>query len=233
MQRHHITAWTLVIFTCVGFVLTSCSESSTSPAAADFMITDSGYSSFDTIQLRARLNGYSAAPMSDDEIRALLFMREEEKLVHDLYIDFSARYNKLIFMNIAQSELTHAHAVLQLLQRYQIPDPAQGNGPGVFADTMLQQLYARLQTIGTSDLVSALLVSAEAEEIDLRDLSNWSERVDNQDILMVFSNLAKGSRNHLRAFVRNLAQVGIRYSPRVLDQTTYDAIISTPVERGG
>jgi hypothetical protein len=163
----------------------------------------------------------------------LKFVREEEKLVHDLYVDFSARYNKLIFMNIAQSELTHANAVLQLLQRYQIADPSQGIGPGVFADTMLQQLYTRLQTIGTSDLVSALLVSAEAEEMDLRDVSYWSARVDNQDILMVFSNLAKGSRNHLRAFVRNLAQVGIRYSPRVLDQATYDAIISTPVERGG
>lgn len=232
MKRHHITAWTLTIFILVGSTLTACRESSTTPDAVDFMISDSGYSSFDTTQLRARLKGYSAAPMSDDEMRALLFMREEEKLVHDLYADFNARYDKLIFVNIAQSELTHTHAVAQLLQRYQIPDPVQGKGAGVFADTMLQQLYARLQTIGTSDLVSALLVSAEAEEIDLRDLSYWSARVDNQDILMVFSNLAKGSRNHLRAYVRNIAQVGIRYSPRVLDQVTYDAIISAPVERG-
>ena len=233
MLRHHFTAWTFAVVTGVAIIVASCSESATSPISTEFTVTDSGYSSFDTIRLRNRLRGYATSSISDSELRALKFVREEERLVHDLYVDFSARYNKLIFMNIAQSELTHANAVLQLLQRYQIADPSQGIGPGVFADTMLQQLYTRLQTIGTSDLVSALLVSAEAEEMDLRDLSYWSARVDNQDILMVFSNLAKGSRNHLRAFVRNLAQVGIRYSPRVLDQATYDAIISTPVERGG
>ena len=233
MQHHHITAWTLAIFVSVGFIVTACSESSTSPVADDFMVSDSGYSSFDTTQLRALLSGYPSAAISDTEQRALLFMREKEKLVHDLYASFGVQHNKVMFMNIAQSEQTHAHAVLLLLRRYQVPDPVQGNGPGVFTDTMLQQLHTRLQTVGTTDLVSALLVSAEAEEMDIRDLSYLSARVDNQDILMVFSNLAKGSRNHLRAFVRNLAQVGIRYSPRVLDQATYDAIISTPVERGG
>jgi len=64
-------------------------------------------------------------------------MRGEEKLVHDLYVSFYARYNRLVFSNIAQSELTHTHAVMLLLQRYQIADSAQSNGPGEFVDTTL------------------------------------------------------------------------------------------------
>ena len=233
MLRNRYAEWTLAIIACVAIIVASCSQSTTSPTSTEFTITDSGYSSFDTTQLRGRLSGYAIHDLSVVEQRALLFMREEEKLVHDLYVSFYARYNRLIFSNIAQSELTHTNAVMMLLQRYQIADPAQSNGPGEFVDTTLQQLYLRLFTAGNSDLVSALLVSAEAEEVDLRDLSYWSTRVDNQDILMVFDNLAKGSRNHLRAFVRNLTERGLRYSPRVLDQATYDAIISAPFERGG
>lgn len=140
MLRHRFTAWTFAVVTGVAIIVASCSESATSPISKEFTVTDSGYSSFDTIRLRNRLRGYATSSISDSELRALKFVCEEEKLVHDLYVDFSARYNKLIFMNIAQSELTHANAVLQLLQRYQIADPSQGIGPGVFADTMLQQL---------------------------------------------------------------------------------------------
>ncbi|MBM4177748.1 MAG: DUF2202 domain-containing protein [Ignavibacteria bacterium] len=230
MLRNRFTEWSFAIIACVAIIVASCSESTTSPTSTEFIITDSGYSSFDTTQLRGRLSGYAIHDLSVVEQRALLFMRGEEKLVHDLYVSFYARYNRLVFSNIAQSELTHTHAVMLLLQRYQIADPAQSNGPGEFVDTTLQQLYLRLFTAGNSDLVSALLVSAEAEEVDLRDLSYWSARVDNQDTLMVFDNLAKGSRNHLRAFVRNLTERGLRYSPRVLDQATYDAIISAPFE---
>ena len=56
--------------------------------------------------------------------------------------------------------------------------------------------------------------------------------MDNQDISLVYDNLMKGSRNHLRSFVRNLAQEGVVYQPRYLDQSTYDTIIKSPMENG-
>jgi hypothetical protein len=41
-----------------------------------------------------------------------------------------------------------------------------------------------------------------------------------------------GSRNHLRSFVNNLAAQGITYVPQYMPPAEYQAIVSSPVERG-
>jgi hypothetical protein len=55
--------------------------------------------------------------------------------------------------------------------------------------------------------------------------------IDNQDIRLVYENLEKGSRNHLRSFVNNLQQRGVTYSPQYLDAAAYTAIVTSPTER--
>jgi len=42
----------------------------------------------------------------------------------------------------------------------------------------------------------------------------------------------KGSRNHLRSFVDELEAQGATYVPQYLGQEAYDAIVTSPVERG-
>ncbi len=49
---------------------------------------------------------------------------------------------------------------------------------------------------------------------------------------MVFENLLKGSRNHLRAFNRQLTMQGASYEPQFIDQPTFEEIINTPLEQG-
>ena len=44
--------------------------------------------------------------------------------------------------------------------------------------------------------------------------------------MLVYSNLKRGSENHLRAFANNLERQGIEYSPEYLSQQEYDGIIS-------
>ena len=44
--------------------------------------------------------------LSVDEITGLQFMREEEKLAHDVYVTFYQQYGVAIFNNIAGSEAT-------------------------------------------------------------------------------------------------------------------------------
>ena len=51
-----------------------------------------------------------------------------------------------------------------------------------------------------------------------------------QDIRLVYENLMKGSRNHLRAFVKNLATQGVTYVPQYMSQTDYQAIINSATE---
>ncbi|MGZ5285653.1 MAG: DUF2202 domain-containing protein [Flavisolibacter sp.] len=44
--------------------------------------------------------------------------------------------------------------------------------------------------------------------------------------------LSKGSRNHMRAFYKNILIVGGTYTPQFLTQVEFDAIINSAMETG-
>ena len=74
---------------------------------------------------------------------------------------------------------------------------------------------------------------AEIEELDLVDLEERIAQTNNEDVKLVYENLMKGSRNHLRAFVRQLeAQTGETYQHQYLDQSTYQEVVDSSMERG-
>jgi hypothetical protein len=171
--------------------------------------------------------------LSTIEAQGLLYMREEEKLARDVYLTLYNKWNVPVFENIARSEQSHMDAIKTLLDRYGLQDPAAGQDVGAFANETLQSLYDQLVVQGSQSLVDALRVGAAIEEIDILDLDEYLAQTDKADILRVYQNLAKGSRNHLRAFVRNLQQQDEQsYQPQYLDQETYEDIVSTYVEQG-
>lgn len=87
----------------------------------------------------------SASTLDANEAEGLRYMREEEKLAHDVYVALFARWPRLtVFSNIAASETEHTEAVLTQLQRYGLADPAAGKPAGVFENAYLQALYDRL-----------------------------------------------------------------------------------------
>jgi hypothetical protein len=175
----------------------------------------------------------SSETLSEDEAAGLMFMREEEKLAHDVYMALYAEWQLSIFQNIAGSEQTHTDAVLQLLTRYGLDDPAAGLGAGEFADTTLQSLYDQLVAQGSTSLEAALRVGAAIEEIDILDLEERIAQTDKADIQRVYQNLLAGSQNHLRAFVGTLErQTGTSYTPQYLTQAAYEAIMSGTTGRG-
>lgn len=158
-------------------------------------------------------------------------MREEEKLARDVYIYLFDQWGSEVFDNISNSEQTHTDAILTLLVRYDITDPVGNNAEGVFVDTFLQGLYDTLVAQGSASLIDALLVGAAIEEIDIIDIQNLvNALVGNEDIALVYENLLKGSRNHLRAFVSNLEKQGVIYQPQYLSPDVYDAIINVGLE---
>jgi hypothetical protein len=211
---------------------TACDEDDVAPQPF-FTVNQYGYSQFNQNALRAQINSLPKETLSPEEEAGLLFMREEEKLAHDVYMKLNEKWNRQVFANIAESEQTHTEAVLLLLERYDLPDPVVDNAVGVFVNATLQQLYDQLLSRGNQSLEEALRVGAAIEEIDILDLENQlSNIVDNQDITLVYSNLQKGSRNHLRAFVRNLNNLGVTYVPEYLSQEEYDVIIAGDMETG-
>jgi hypothetical protein len=183
--------------------------------------------------LTATLATLSIESLSVAERDTLAFMREEEKLAHDVYIQLDGLwrgYTK-VFGNIANSEASHAESVRQLLVRYNLPDPTATLAAGVFQNTTLQSLYTKLVATGSVSLVDGLKVGATIEEIDMIDLNKALLETDNQDIMLVYQNLLKGSRNHLRSFVSNLSKQGVTYVPQYMAEADYFAIVTTPMER--
>ena len=99
-------------------------------------------------------------------------------------------------------ETSFDQAALQdALDRYSLTDPAAGNADGVFVNTDIQMLYDSLIARGTPSLLDGLYVGVLIEELDIFDLERLlGELDDNPDITLLYENLQKGSRNHLRAF---------------------------------
>lgn len=171
-----------------------------------------------------------AAVLSTGEIQTLTFMREEEKLARDVYLTLNETWPQPVFANIAQSEQQHMDAMLALLERYQIADPAR---PviGLFNNMELQALYDKLVIRGQQSATEALYVGAAIEEIDILDLEKAIAETDQPDLRRAYENLLAASGNHLRAFVRNIEAQGLVYEPQHLDVEQLETILSTPTQR--
>ncbi|MFZ6030815.1 MAG: DUF2202 domain-containing protein [Chloroflexota bacterium] len=174
----------------------------------------------------------AAGSLSASEAAALAYMREEEKLAHDVYVTLYIRWGLPLFQNIAASEQAHTDAVKMLLDRYGVADPASST-VGVFSNPELQALYNDLVTIGNQSLADALKVGAAIEEIDIIDLDTRLAETDNADIQQVFTNLRQGSESHLRAFTTTLqTQTGETYAPQYLTPEAYQEILSGSAGNG-
>ena len=171
--------------------------------------------------------------LDEADKEALIFMREEEKLAHDVYLVMYELWGIPIFQNISSSEQSHTEAVKTLLDGYNVPDPAH-DAVGVFTNPELQALYNELVAQGSQSLSDALRVGLAIEEIDILDLQERLAQTDNTDIQHVFNNLLEGSYNHLRAFTSTLmTQTGETYQAQYMSQEAYQTIIGASLEGGG
>ena len=192
-----------------------------------------GNSSFDEAALDEQLSAIPLSTLSQEEIDGLLLMREEEKLAHDVYVYLYDVWGMSIFFNISNSEQTHTDAVKVLIERYKLTDPISENTSlGEFGNQTLQDLYDILIATGKNSLIDALIVGATVEDLDIFDLAGLLEVTTAEDIRLVYNNLQKGSRNHLRSFMKNLREKGGNYSPQYISQAEFDEIIDSGIERG-
>ena len=205
--------WAFALF--VSAVAVACADSTSTPSAQPSDSTNGSGTSTSADALAA-------------ERDAILFTREEEKLARDVYGALTAQAH--LFANIAVSEQQHMDQIGQLIVTYGLTDPAAGKQPGEFTNATLQSLYDALVATGQTSTLAALAVGVEIEELDIHDISGST--VVHQDVANVFANLTRGSRNHLRAFYAELTSRGGSYVPKYLDQATFDAIVTSPVEHG-
>jgi len=76
------------------------------------------------------------------------------------------------------------------------------------------------------------MVGAYIEELDILDLRHSIAVSVHDDLVAVYEDLMKGSRNHLRAFVGKNENLGMVYQAQLMDQAEVDEIVDTSLERG-
>ncbi|MCM4081217.1 DUF2202 domain-containing protein [Paractinoplanes hotanensis] len=132
----------------------------------------------------------------------LASMAQEEKLAHDLYVAFAARYDAVVFDHIAAAESQHLTAVRTLLQRYAVSDPTANRPAGTFTDPAVQATYDKLLAQGKQNLSAALAAGQQVERTDIADLKTALTDLTAPDVKQVYANLLTASERHLAAFTR-------------------------------
>lgn len=141
--------------------------------------------------------------LPDDTAARLLYIIEEEKLAHDVYVTLGATWGANIFLNILESETTHQGLLLPLLDARGLADP-RSTEVGVFTDPTLQTLYNDLIVRGTTSFDEAIQVGILIEEKDITDLADAIAAEDEAAVISVYERLLAGSESHLSAFERQV-----------------------------
>lgn len=178
---------------------------------------------FEEIEKKKKI---SKSALSDQEKNSLMHMREEEMLAYDVYTLLSGLYDVPIFLNISQSEWVHTTRVMELIDKYDLEDPAADHKPGLFKDAGIQELYDGLTEKGRVSYVDAIVVGLTIEDLDIYDLEMALEHeVDNEDIVEVYNCLLMGSKNHMKAFNFHAIRNDIEYIAQNISQEHFLEIV--------
>jgi len=144
--------------------------------------------------------------LTDAQRTALARNASEEKLAHDLYEQFAARYDTVVFDHIAAAESNHLNAIRTLLNRYGIADPTANTAAGKFTDAAVQTSYDQLLTKGNVSQQAALEVGRTVETTDIDMLRTSLSGLTATDVQRVYTHLLAASQNHLAAFEASLGR---------------------------
>lgn len=244
MKTRNATTWLIMAITVLSFLMVQCAKSEASQSADTYTYVSPAEKSLQIEEQETGneviiqciydcINSMPTEEISESELAAISYMREEELLAHDVYVAMYALYSVPVFNNISKSETIHTTAMLALLEKYELPDPAADHQQGVFQEPVLQALYDTLTALGSASFQDALMVGATIEDLDINDLMvDLANNVDNTDITYAMQQLLRGSRNHLRAFHAHLNFQGLTYTPQYISQELYDEITSSPWQVG-
>jgi len=120
--------------------------------------------------------------------------------------------------------------VTKIMNVYQVEDlslPERGK----FTNTELQKLYDDLTEQCDRSLEDALIAGATIEDVDIKDIEDFIQNTDLQDVMNMYLSLSCGSRNHMRTFTKSLTTLGIEYEPQFITEEEYIEIINHSNEK--
>ena len=112
-----------------------------------------------------------AGVLTSAQKTTLASMAEEEKLAHDLYAAFAARYSAPVFDRIAAAESRHLDAVRTVLASYGLADPTDGQAAGAFTSAATKATHDRLLAQGKVSQDAALQAGQAVEPAHIAELN--------------------------------------------------------------
>jgi hypothetical protein len=195
-------------------------------------VDEAGYTDVDPDALSVALDALPLGQLTESEVEAIWYLREVEKLARDVMRVFEEEQDVKVFGRVAESEDSHTEAIKALIDRYNLWDPSSVTWEGYYNNEELLALHRQFVRQGESSLADALRVGATIQEISILDLREYRAETDDKDLQMVYENLLRASRNHLRIFAAQLQDRGETYERAHLGQNLFDEIVSTPPEAG-
>jgi hypothetical protein len=140
------------------------------------------------------------------QIEDLVFMANEEKMAHDVYVAFAELYDVPTFERVAESESIHQLAVDTVLERYGIENSTTDLPVGEFSNDDIAALYDQLIEQGSASLDEALAASVLIEQTDVADLAERMAGIEESapDVFAMYAHLQTASEHHRAAFERQL-----------------------------
>lgn len=215
------------------FVASSCQKDDMNAENIQYasVLSVSGDGTTSLIEANLKSALIETSDLTDSELASLLKMKEEEKLARDVYSVLAQKWGSQVFTNISAAENNHLNAIVLLLTSYGSTETSIGEA-GIFADAEVQKLYNDLIAKASVSVEEAYKTGALIEEMDIKDLTSALSGTTNENVLLVFENLLKGSRNHLRAFNLQLTNLGLTYIPVFISQDEYTQIVTSAMEKG-
>jgi len=174
---------------------------------------------------KAKATAIKAATLSPSEKEGVLFIWEEEKAARDLYTSLYEKNNLSIFLDLARSEQSHMDQVKAVMDHYGLLTPGKDE-KGVFWNQTLQKIHDQLLAEGLQSKEDALKSAATFEEISITDLEKELSATETEDVSIVYQGLLAGSKKHLRSYVVDLKDLGIKYTPQYIEQAKFEEIVS-------
>ena len=171
-------------------------------------------------------NSLGSGVLTSEDVDGLILISEEEKLARDVYLSLYKTWNLPMFINIAESEQQHMDAVKMVMEAYGLSGPETLEIPGSFINKDLEELYDQLLAEGQKSLSGAFNTAAMIEDLDIYDLQNLLAAAENDEVKILYQNLMKGSRNHLRSFSYQLEREGLSYEVNYISNEYYQRILS-------
>jgi|GEM_PF-6267520 len=175
-------------------------------------------------------DGFPQEDISAVEETALLKAWQDQKISRDLYQAFNEIWPSRIYENLLSDARYHMDFLHILLGKFGIPVPQ--DIPGLFTDQEAQNLFDLLLDAGNVSAVEAFGQGAAIEDMIIDNLQIVLTQTDNLEIRLIYQNLLKSARNHLRLFANELSRAGIDYNPQYVSYDDFAAIIAAPVETG-